>query len=208
MLTTVVLDVGETLVDETPHWQAWAEHLGVPPFTLFAALGGLVARGQDHREVVHLVRPDTDFVAERPHVRTPPARLYDDVLPCLDALRADGWQTVVGGNQPESFQRLVEQLDLPVDLVTSSGELAAHKPDPEFYRRIAARAGVAPEQCVHVGDRVDNDVVGAAAAGMTAVHLARGPWALLHAAGLPVGAHRLASLSELPGLLHALRGSR
>ena len=202
MLTTVVLDVGETLVDETGHWAAWARHLGVPAFTLFAALGGLVARGQDHREVVRLVRPDTDFAREQPHVVSPPLELYPDALPCLQALRADGWRTVVGGNQPAAFERLVEALDLPVDLVTSSASLGAEKPSPEFYRRLATRAGVAPQECVHVGDRVDNDQAAAAAAGMTVVHLRRGPWALLHPAreGL-----RLDGLAELPALLRGLR---
>lgn len=202
MLTTVVLDVGETLVDETSHWTAWAQHLGVPAFTLFAALGGLVARGQDHRDVVRLVRPDTDFATERPHVLEPPLELYPDALPCLQALRVDGWRTVVGGNQSQAFQRLVERLDLPVDLVTSSGELGAEKPSPEFYRRVAERAGVAPQECVHVGDRADNDLAGAAAAGMTVVHLRRGPWALLHPAR---AAHALDGLAELPPLLRALR---
>lgn len=207
MLSTVVLDVGETLVDETGHWSAWAQHLRVPAFTLFATLGGLVARGQDHREVVRLVRPDTDFAREQPHVRTPPLELYEDAVPCLHALRLDGWRTVVGGNQAKAFQQRVQELDLPVDLVTSSGELGVEKPDPEFYRRLAARAGVAPEQCVHVGDRVDNDLVGAAAAGMSVVHLRRGPWALLHEHEVQPapGVHRVASLGELPALLRRLR---
>ena len=202
MLTTVVLDVGETLVDETAHWTAWAQHLGVPAFTLFAALGGLVARGQDHREVVRLVRPDTDFATEQPRVTMAPLELYPDALPCLQALHAGGWRTVVGGNQPEVFQRLVEQLGLPVDLVTSSGELGAEKPSPEFYARLAVNAGARPEECVHVGDRADNDLAGAAAAGMTVVHLRRGPWALLHP---PQGGYGISSLAELPPLLGELR---
>jgi HAD superfamily hydrolase (TIGR01509 family) len=204
VLTTVVLDVGETLVDETAHWTAWAQHLRVPPFTFFAALGGLVARGQDHREVVRLVRPDTDFATERPHVPEPPLELYPDARPCLQALRDDGWRTVVGGNQPEAFQRLVEHLDLPVHLVTSSGELGAEKPSPEFYRRLAERAGVTPQECVHVGDRADNDLVRAAAAGMTVVHLRRGPWALLHPS---VGTISIGSLHELPPVLRRLRAT-
>ncbi len=212
MLTTVVLDVGETLVDETSHWTAWAQWLGVPAFTLFGVIGGLAARGRDHREAVRMVRPDTSFAAERARkdaAAPPPGlELYDDAVPCLRALRADGWRTVVGGNQQESFHRLVEELDLPVDVVTSSGELEAEKPSPEFYRRLAARAEVPPQECVHVGDRVDNDVVGAAAAGMTVVHLRRGPWALLHEDDDAVHApdvHRLSSLADLPALLRALR---
>lgn len=210
MLTTVVFDVGETLVDETPSWSAWADWLGVPRFTLAAAMGGLIARGQDHRDVVPLLLPGRTFEGERAARHAagapwPEPLLYPDALPCLQALRADGWRLVVGGNQPVAFQRLVEAMRLPVDLVTSSGSLGAEKPDPEFYRRVAAAAGATPAQCVHVGDRADNDVVAAAAAGMTAVHLRRGPWALLRDDEVPPGTHRLDGLGDLPSLLASVR---
>ena len=213
MLTTVVLDVGETLVDETPSWSAWADWLGVPRFTLAAVIGGLVARGQDHRDAVRLLLPGRTFEGERAARNAaghpwPAPQLYPDALPCLAALRADGWRLVVGGNQPVAFQRLVEAMRLPVDVVTSSGALGVEKPDPEFFRRIAAAAGATPEQCVHVGDRVDNDVVGASRAGMTAVHVRRGPWAVLHdddAAVQAAGGRRVDGLGTLPVLLAALR---
>ena len=38
----VVFDVGETLIDESRLWGAWAEWLGVPPFTFFVALGTVI----------------------------------------------------------------------------------------------------------------------------------------------------------------------
>jgi hypothetical protein len=65
VLTTVVFDVGETLVDETRQWAGWARWLAVPELTLFAVLGGLVARGVDHRELVPLLKPGATFDAER-----------------------------------------------------------------------------------------------------------------------------------------------
>ncbi len=37
----IFFDVGETLVDETRHWGQWADYLGVPKLTFFAALGGV-----------------------------------------------------------------------------------------------------------------------------------------------------------------------
>ena len=212
MLTTVVFDVGETLVDETPSWTAWAQWLGVPAFTLAATIGGLVARGVDHRDAFPLLLPGRTFEAERDARNAaggawPSPLLYDDALPCLRTLRADGWRLVVGGNQPVAFQRLIEELDLPVDVVTSSGELGAEKPSPEFYRRVAERGGATPQECVHVGDRVDNDVVAARAAGMTPVHLRRGPWGVLQDDPAARGdAPQLDALGPLPGLLRALRG--
>ncbi|MDX6219472.1 MAG: hypothetical protein QOJ48_1153 [Frankiales bacterium] len=209
-LTTVVLDLGETLVDETSLWQDWADFLGVPAFTFFGVLGGLAARDQDHRRFLDAFRPGEtweDVLAAKN--RAAPwamsrADLYLDAEPCLAELKTDGWQVVVGGNQPEAFQRLVQELALPVDLVTSSGELGVAKPDRAFYDALAGKAGVTTAQCVHVGDRVDNDVVGAAAAGMTPVHLVRGPWGFLHAAD-PGVKHQVRSLSELPALLRTLR---
>jgi HAD superfamily hydrolase (TIGR01549 family) len=209
-LTTVVLDLGETLVDETSMWQGWADFLCVPAFTLFGVLGGLAAREEDHRGFLTTFRPDADWAEVRaakeqvtPWTMTR-RDLYPDAEACLGDLREDGWRVVVGGNQPVSFQRLVEGLELPVDLVTSSGELGADKPEKAFYEAIAARAGVRVDECVHVGDRVDNDVVGAANAGMTAVHLVRGPWGYLHA-DHPAVQHQVPSLIELPGLLRTLR---
>jgi HAD superfamily hydrolase (TIGR01509 family) len=212
VLTTVVFDVGETLVDETPSWAAWAQWMGIPAFTLAATIGGLVARGVDHREAVPLLLPGRTFEGERDARNAavgawPQPLLYADALPCLRALRADGWRLVVGGNQPLAFQRLVQALELPVDVVTSSGELGVEKPSPEFYRRIAERAGSTPEQCVHVGDRVDNDVVAARAAGMAVVHLRRGPWGVLQDDPAARGdAPQLDGLAALPELLRSLRG--
>ena len=216
MLTTVVFDVGETLLDETRLWAGWARWLEVPAFTLHGVLGGLAARGRDHREFLPLLRPGSDFATERAAVdaagRWPFCEeqdLYPDVVDCLQALRSAGWRVVVGGNQPGHVQQLVTELELPVDLVTSSGELGVEKPDPEFFRRLAGRAGAAPEQCVHVGDRVDNDVVAARAAGLTAVHLRRGPWGVLHADDPALtGVPQLDGLAELPGLLDELRTTR
>ena len=118
MLTTVVFDVGETLVDESPSWAAWADWLGVPAFTLAATIGGCVARGVDHREAFGMLRPGRTFEQERDARNAaggawPQPLLYPDARPCLEALRADGWRLVVGGNQPVAFQRLVEALELP-----------------------------------------------------------------------------------------------
>jgi HAD superfamily hydrolase (TIGR01509 family) len=210
VLTTVIFDVGETLWDETSLWAGWAQWLGVPPFSLYGVIGGLAARGRDHREFLDAFRPGSDWeqTAAQKQVELPASvdrsNLYPDALPCLEALSVDGWRIVVGGNQPAWFQRLVEELDLPVDLVVSSGGLGVAKPSVDFFRKVAAAAGVEPQECVHVGDRVDNDVIGSQAAGMTAVHLTRGPWGYLHASD-PAVQHQIADLTELVPLLRSLR---
>ena len=208
-MNTVVFDVGETLVDETRLWAGWAEWLGVPAFTLYGVLGGLAARGEDHRRFVPLLKPGATFEAERTAKAAAGMEwdgidLYPDAVPCLEALRGDGWQIVVGGNQPQGVERLVRELHLPVDAVVSSGGLGAEKPSAGFFVGAAAAVGAAVSDCVHVGDRVDNDVVAARAAGMTPVHVRRGPWGLLHADD-PAIDRQVSSLTELPELLRRLR---
>ena len=73
------------------------------------------------------------------------------------------------------------------------------KPAPELFERVVDLAGVPAAKIAYVGDRVDNDVAPAIAAGMTGVHIRRGPWGCLQEA--PAGAIRIRSLDELPGVL-------
>lgn len=207
----MLFDVGETLVDETPLWQGWARWLGIPEFTLYGVLGGLAARDDDHQRFLELVKPGADLAEESARKDAAGLRwelsaadLYDDAIPCLTALREDGWRVAVGGNQPAAVQRLIQDLDLPVDVIVSSGGLGAAKPSNEFFVRAAAAIGVDVRDCVHVGDRVDNDVVAARAAGMTPVHVRRGPWGVLHGDNPSID-RQVSSLAELPDLLRELR---
>ena len=47
MISAVVFDVGECLVDETREYGAWADWLGVPRHTFSAVFGAVIARGLD-----------------------------------------------------------------------------------------------------------------------------------------------------------------
>jgi HAD superfamily hydrolase (TIGR01662 family) len=206
MVRAVFLDVGETLVDETRDWEAWADHLGVPRLTLLGVLGGVAARGEHHRTVFTRLCPGID-VAQADRERRArglfegyrPADLYPDALPCLAALPGAGYLVGIAGNQPASVETFLRELGVQVDVVASSASWGVEKPSPAFFARIAAEAGVDPGEIAYVGDRVDNDVVPAADAGMVAVHLRRGPWGHLQADWPEVAraAIRIDGLSEL-----------
>ena len=62
----------------------------------------------------------------------------------------------------------------------SSARWGVEKPAPAFFERIVSECGVDEDAIAYVGDRVDNDVEPALAAGMVAVHIRRGPWGHLH----------------------------
>ena len=186
----IVFDVGETLLDETALWESAADAAGVPRFTLMGVLGGLAARGEVHSRVWEILG------VERPQSSWPGDGFYPDAVPTLRTLRERGLVVGAVGNTPVEAEELMRE---HVDFVGSSARWGVEKPAPEFFARVVEEAGFAPEEIAYVGDRVDNDVVPAIAAGMIAVHIRRGPWGYLHEA--PVTAFRIQRLDELPQVL-------
>ena len=211
MIRAVFFDVGETLVCEDGVWRAWADWYGVPPLTFFGALGAVIVRREHHLAVFESFEPGFSLAraeaaraaAGRSYVLSA-ADLYPDAVPCLAALKAAGYLVGVSGNQPPDVsEALVRSLGLDLDVVASSAAWGVEKPDPEFFARVAASVGLAPGEVAYVGDRVDNDVLPAKAAGMTAVFLRRGPWGYVHARWPEAAAAdlRIESLSTLPSAL-------
>lgn len=206
----VVFDVGETLVDETEAWGDWADWLDVPRLTFFAALGGVIARGGDHRDVFAVVRPGIDVAAEAEARRVAGRRpmvtiddLYPDAAECLRELSAAGYRLGIAGNQPAETEKVLRALEVPLELVASSERWGVAKPDRAFFDRIAAELRLPPAEIAYVGDRVDNDIRPAAEAGMLAIFIRRGPWALIQSGPTPppAASATINSLAELPAVL-------
>ena len=212
-IRAVVFDVGETLVDETRIWSDWADWLGVPRLTFLAVVGALIERGTDHRDPIRLFKPDIDFPVERMRRRAAGRPddatlddLYPDALPALRAALHAGYRVGIAANQPTSIEALFRGLGLPLDLVAASETWGVHKPDPAFFARIAAELDLPPSEIAYVGDRLDNDVEPAAAAGMAAIFIRRGPWGWIQA-GLsnpPAATATIDNLDELAGVLAEL----
>ncbi|MGW5924694.1 HAD family hydrolase [Streptomyces anulatus] len=210
-METIVLDIGETLVRDDRHWASWANWLGVPPHTLSALVGAAVAQGREATDALRVLRPDMD-VEEAYRARVAAGRgehldesdLYQDARPALGELRAAGIRVVVAGNGTVRAGELLRGLDLPADLVVTSDEWGARKPDPEFFARLAEVAGAAPEATLYVGDHPAEDLFPAAAAGMRTAHLRRGPyghWWAEHPDVVETADFRIDALTELVGLV-------
>ena len=198
----VCLDVGETLIDETRVWSMWADELRVPRLTFLAALGGLICEGRDYRDIFAV------FGASEWHDRAPRIEeryggfraddLYPDVLETIGSLRRDGYRIAVVANQPAARTAQLRAIGVDPDVMMMSEELGAAKPRPEFFSAALRLMGNPPARNVaHVGDRVDNDVVPAAAAGMRPVRVRRGPWGYVQRDVDGVAVLTVASLTEL-----------
>jgi len=180
----VVFDVGETLVDETRVWSTWADVVGVPRLTFMAVLGAVIARGGAHQEVFHELGLD-HWEHHRDQLEAAyggftDADLYPDARPALHALWDGGYRLAIFGNQPATRTAELEALALPAEVIAMSEEMGVTKPSPAYFARVLELLGNPdPGLVAHVGDRVDNDVVPAAAAGLRSVWLRRGPWGLI-----------------------------
>lgn len=201
----ICLDVGETLIDETRVWAAWADVLGVPTFTLMAVIGGVIAvAGEDHQRVFDMVghpewRDHRDaFRASYGGFR--PSDLYPDAITALAALRDLGFHIAIVANQPAERSAELRSLGIEPDVMAMSDEMGLWKPDPRFFvRALELMGNPSPADVAYVGDRLDNDVRPAIAAGMRAIWLRRGPWGVIgDVAGPPTETLLIvASLSEL-----------
>ena len=204
-IKAVVFDLGETLVDETRMWSLVAQYAGIPEFTVYAMLGGMIERRESHRSIFGLMQiesVDPNILGYQIEQRD----LYPDVEPTLRQLKAGGYRLGVSGNQPEGAAEQTAMLGLPFDMVGSSAKWGINKPAPAFFERIVSELGLQPEEIVYVGDRLDNDVFPAKAAGMRAVFIRRGPWGYLHSLWPEAGdaPFTIRSLNELPKLIERI----
>ncbi|HVW44909.1 MAG TPA: HAD family hydrolase [Amycolatopsis sp.] len=127
-------------------------------------------------------------------------RLFDDVLPCLDWLRAADVLLAAVTNASGAHQR-AKLADLGLarffDYVAIAGEMGVAKPDPVMFHSVCARLGCAPSEAAHVGDKLRTDAVGAFEAGLEGVWLDRTGSGV----EVPEGVHAIRGLGELPELL-------
>jgi putative hydrolase of the HAD superfamily len=126
---------------------------------------------------------------------------FADVRPALAAARSRGQRLVVVSNWDASLHGVLRALELEplLDGVLTSAEAGARKPAPAIFDHALALVGAGPEQAIHVGDSLEEDVAGARAAGIEPVLVRRdgGPAAPgvvtissldeLGAVGLPAG---------------------
>ena len=143
-----------------------------------------------------LVRALVDFDLE---VLLRNARLYDDALPFLRALRARGIKIAIVSNCSEHTRDLLEVRGVAAlaDTLVLSYEVGAEKPAAEIFTIALDRLGVTARSALFVDDQ-PSYCTAAAALGITAVQIVRGePDGKAPAAGIAV----VRSLTEVEAML-------
>lgn len=223
-LRLVCLDIDDTLIDctaairRTLHaltgrgdlWPLWdlitEEHVAM-------VVAGQLGYGVMHHRRTECFLAELGILADSAQVASFEQRrrdilsrswqLFDDVLPCLEWLRAAGLLLAAVTNASGVHQRRkIADLGLSpfFDHIAIAGELGVAKPDPLMFHSACLGLGCDPAQTVHVGDKLDTDAIGARSAGLGAVWLDR-DGTRRTGERAPAGVHTVTSLDELPELL-------
>ncbi|WP_455378211.1 HAD-IA family hydrolase [Petrachloros mirabilis] len=127
-------------------------------------------------------------------------KLFPETLPTLNRLREQGLELGIISNFDSRLFPVMRGLGIAdaFDTVTISSLAHAAKPSPKIFQIALEKHAVDPDEALHVGDSLRDDVEGATKAGLRAVLLDR---ALRGFQLLPHGVTQITSLSELPALL-------
>jgi phosphoglycolate phosphatase len=181
-IRTVLFDLDGTLVDSAPDLAGATNEMlvarGLPevPFERLRPMVGAGARGMmgvafgvSPKEMTFPALRDEFFDRyERRLLRA--TRSFDGVAAMLQALLDDGLSWGIVTNKSERFALpLARGLGWSECAAVVGGDTTPHsKPHPEPLLEAARRAGVAPGECVYVGDDA-RDVLAGRAAGMPTI---------------------------------------
>jgi putative hydrolase of the HAD superfamily len=128
---------------------------------------------------------------------------FPDAEPALRELRARGIRVVIASNWDCSLPDFLHDagIDGLVDGVMTSAVAGARKPDRRLFEAALELAGCGPAAAVHVGDSLDDDVAGAATAGIRPVLLRRDDDRAEAVPGAAAPCAVIERLTELPGVL-------
>ena len=186
----VLLDALGTLVELEPPWLPLAIELEMDPADVAPAVR---AEMDFYKEHAHEGRDDESLTALRRRcaeilsweldrevsVETMmdaiQFRAFDDARPALNELRRAGLRLVCVSNWDISLPEVLAKCGLgdAVDGIVTSAGSGVRKPDPAIFMAALELAGCGADEAIHVGDTIEEDVAGAGAAGIRALHLDR-----------------------------------
>ncbi|PIC04420.1 HAD family hydrolase [Anoxybacillus flavithermus] len=101
---------------------------------------------------------------------------YIDAGNVLKTLKVHGFRTAIVSNCSSDVREMISSsmLEPLIDVVVLSSDIGIMKPDVRIYIHAASELGIPCSQCVYVGDGNDNELEGAAKAGMHPILIDRG----------------------------------
>lgn len=132
--------------------------------------------------------------------------LYPETRGVLEELKERGYELGIVSNFDSRLFNVLRGLGIAdlFDTVTISSLARAAKPSPRIFRVALDKHAADPDEALHVGDSLTEDVQGARAAGLWAFHLQRDRPEGDRPHGTDARRRTIATLDELPTLLPGL----
>ncbi len=163
----VIWDLDGTLIDSSAyHWEAWQAVMTVENFTLtyeqyvadFGKRNDEILRGRLGADLTDEFIARVSLAKEEAYrylVRTKGLELLPGAHFWLERLKSEGWLQALGTSAPRgNIDVVFAALGIGgyFDVVMSSEEVKAGKPEPDVFLVAAQRMGVAPASCVVIED--------------------------------------------------------
>ena len=125
-------------------------------------------------------------------------KCFSDTIGLVAQIHEKGCAVAIASNFDLRLHRVCEGLPELVEIEHRiiSSVVGWRKPAPEFFHAVAAVLGIAPERILMVGDDLQNDILGATAAGMQTAWICRDATDRVRTA-VPEQTFVMASLNEL-----------
>ena len=199
MIKWIFFDVGSTLVDETEAYNHRARDVIADTNITFQQFDdmriALARQGLEGNSaaIKHFGLTKTPWHSED---ESP----YSDAKSTLASLSQRGYKLGIIANQKLGTSERLESWELRqyFDIIVASAEIGYAKPDPRIFEKALELAGCTAQECVMVGDRLDNDMHPAKAVGMTTVWIKNGLAKYQNAQlGMGVADYSIERLSDL-----------
>lgn len=166
----IFFDVGSTLVDETLAYDNRAidmiENTNIT-FNEFAQKRLELAKlGYDGNSTAIKF-----FGLEKTPWRTEDEFLYNDAPYVLEKLKSTGYKLGIIANQQAGLEQRLDKWRISkyFDVIVSSYDAGVSKPDKKIFFKAIEKAGAKPQDCLMIGDRLDNDIIPAKEIGMKTI---------------------------------------
>jgi HAD superfamily hydrolase (TIGR01549 family) len=184
-ITTVFLDAGGVILDESEHEDARAE-LAVEVLSPVVPRYSIKQYFSDIDEAVSLLIPSAyqyvfwkylkDDRSRFEHLfgsfkdkwkqRKPALKLNSGLEKEIRAI-SKNFKIGIAGQYGKDVLELLKKHSI-LDCFTQD-DFSITKPDPRYYEQILRKCGVVPEECIMVGDRIDKDIIPARQLGMKTI---------------------------------------
>jgi putative hydrolase of the HAD superfamily len=128
----------------------------------------------------NLAIPDPPWIAERLRehwLLEADFRAYDDAVPTLNELKSAGFKLIIISNVSSSknLKTYLRKAGIPnhFEATIASGDVGYEKPNPEIFRKASRILKIPASYILHVGDKYEEDYIGAYNAGLKALLLDR-----------------------------------